>query len=582
MFWIFFSFVFIFSSYLFLPKTRYFFVFFIFLYFIYSVFSIFFIVGNYYTGVGVDESVIYHLFYGFDGAGVRADLNVFYIGIISALFYIFFIFIFLYFWKKFNFSNKKLLKIFSFFLIFISFFSHPLLKNFYDMGYFSFGKSKQNISYKIPEIKKNDRETKNLIFIYLESFEKLYLDENIFPGLAKNLQNLSKNSTYFENIEQAFGTSWTIAGMVGSQCGAPLINTGGGGNSMHGIEDFLPGAFCMGDFLNKSGYELSYVGGADLSFAGKGNFYKTHGFQNIFGKNELKNRLIDKNYQNDWGLFDDTTFEFVFEEFDRLSSLGKNFGLFTLSLDTHGNDSFVSKSCPKTNFDKKILNSYACSDFLLGRFLEKLKKHKNFENTIIVIASDHYAMKQNESSSILEKYSKDRKNLFLIINGETKNISKNGTTLDIGATVLGEMGFEISKLGFGVNLLKDEEKSIDNFTLRENKKSFEELWNFPSIKNGIDFDLDKLKVSIDGKNIGYPALIYLDLKNEIQKILWEDPVNGALLDKVKKNSIYLGYYGKSKKGFCLNFFNISGKKNEKCFLNSQNFSYENILKELKK
>ena len=114
-----------------------------------------------------------------------------------------------------------------------------------------------------------------------------------------------------------------------------------------------------------------------------------------------------------------------------LSQKDKRFWLFMLNLDTHWEKGVKSESCKNLtythNSNNSILNSYHCTDKLLGDFINKIKNHQNFSDTIIVIASDHYAMNHNNSIDILNKKEEDRRMLFLIIdeNNTKKIINKN-------------------------------------------------------------------------------------------------------------------------------------------------------------
>ncbi|MEK9943113.1 MAG: hypothetical protein VW771_11650, partial [Gammaproteobacteria bacterium] len=71
---------------------------------------------------------------------------------------------------------------------------------------------------------------KNLVYIYLESLERTYLDETLFPGLTPNLARLEREGLSLTNLRQVPATGWTIAGMVASQCGQPLVTPPDGGN----------------------------------------------------------------------------------------------------------------------------------------------------------------------------------------------------------------------------------------------------------------------------------------------------------------------------------------------------------------
>ena len=120
--------------------------------------------------------------------------------------------------------------------------------------------------YKPSKIKQISQK-RNLVYIYAESLERTYFDESLFPGLIKELRHLESVSTSFTQIKSVYGTQWTVAGLTASQCGIPLV-TPSHGNSMSGMDAFLPNTICLGDLLSEEGYELSYLSGSSADFAG--------------------------------------------------------------------------------------------------------------------------------------------------------------------------------------------------------------------------------------------------------------------------------------------------------------------------
>jgi hypothetical protein len=50
---------------------------------------------------------------------------------------------------------------------------------------------------------------KNLVLIFMESFEQNFLDEKYFPDLAVNMKKLAKNGEFYSRIRQIEGSSWT-------------------------------------------------------------------------------------------------------------------------------------------------------------------------------------------------------------------------------------------------------------------------------------------------------------------------------------------------------------------------------------
>ena len=70
----------------------------------------------------------------------------------------------------------------------------------------------------------------------------------------------------FTDINQANGyTDWTIAGLVASNCGLPLVNY-----------SFYSNFNCLTDLLSKKGYNLMSIQGSSPEYDGNGNFYEIH------------------------------------------------------------------------------------------------------------------------------------------------------------------------------------------------------------------------------------------------------------------------------------------------------------------
>ncbi|HAI06197.1 MAG TPA: phosphoglycerol transferase I, partial [Pantoea sp.] len=124
----------------------------------------------------------------------------------------------------------------------------------------------------------------NVVYIYGESLERTYFDQHAFPGLAPELSRLKEQSIDFSQTEQLPGTDYTIAGMVASMCGIPLFAPFDG-NASASLSSFYPQNVCLGDILKNSGYDNWFIQGADLRFAGKDVFLKSHGFDpaNLYG-----------------------------------------------------------------------------------------------------------------------------------------------------------------------------------------------------------------------------------------------------------------------------------------------------------
>ncbi len=565
--------------------------------FFYINITILYIIANYYTGEGIDLSFIFHLKYGIDGAWLAWEIHI----IIFALFWLFISFLLPYLYYKKYFKKKKkriykkntifnMLHIYSYLLLIISIIIHPFSDNIYKIfGTKSFStdnvenNKKFNDIYKIPKNPTNIKKKKNLVFIYLESFEQLFTNEEIFPGLTPEINKIKEKAIVFDNIRQSYWWSRTIAGMVSSQCGIPLLDSGWGGNSMHGIKTFLPKAYCIGDFLKSAWYYLSYIWWADKKFAWKWNFYNTHKFDTVEWREEFIDKLEDKNYIYDWWLYDDTTFNIAKKKFDELLEKQQPFWLFMINMDTHGKDGVVSKSCKNLEFKNnefEILKSYHCTDFQVAKLIKYIQEKD--KDTVIVLLSDHYAMNMNSAIWKIKENEEDRRLLFMILDNNIviKKEHKFWETIDIAPTVLSYLWFQVPHLWMWTNLLGNIpslRKRVPNFRFANWNNYYRSFWSFPSLKNGIE--LKELKSIIEKEIIAIPSIIELDDEKNITNIVFEDEYKKLDFQEYIpewKASIAIDYAGKWKK--ILIFTNKEQKQIKKNYKDWEKISFDTIKK----
>lgn len=384
----------------------------------------------------------------------------------------------------------------------------------------------------------------NLVWIYAESMERTYLDETLFPGLMPEIKALSQESLSFENIPQVFGTGWTIAGMVASQCGIPLVTTGGNGNSLGSVREFLPGVTCLGDILRQHGYHLSYMGGAFSQFAGKGKFYKSHGFHEVIGYEELRPMITDDADLNDWGIQDDALFGFVRDKLRTLYSSNQPFALFTINVGTHHPHGYMAKSCQEKNYgdgSNPMLNAVHCADYLIGNLVRDLRAMDPDNSTMIVVGSDHLAM-PNTAFELLEK---TKRSNLLLFNWPSRIAPKKsdrlGSTLSSGVTALHLLGFPVEKLAFGRNLLgkgKTLMEELPNFNdlLASWEKDLRGLWQLPPDPKRIIIAPDIESVIVGRHPYPFPLVIRQNKTEKDLRVIFEDPWT-PLHDEISQSSV---------------------------------------------
>ncbi|WP_153018692.1 sulfatase-like hydrolase/transferase [Marichromatium gracile] len=437
--------------------------------------SLFFYVSDRFTGEGVNQAVFFHLYKGFEGV----DIFSFKFELIVFLSFVFLSVVFFVFIVNFR-CRRPVFLISPFTQLVISFsvtcfavFLHPsiieakmILSQWWspkDLIVLNHEMS----SFEDFDVSVSDR--RDLVFVYAESLERTFFEDSLFPGLISKIEQLEAGGLSFSGIRQAPMTDWTIAGMVSSQCGIPLATYKSNRNDFSDGLRFVPGATCIGDVLRFNGYRNVYVGGASLDFAGKGRFYKEHGFDEVYGMEELQAVADNSLATSKWGVYDDRVFEFSLEKFKELADESERFSLFVLTLDTHPPSGHVTPGCDDVSYgagEYPILNAVKCADSMIYDFVLSIEEEAKARgrDVLVVVASDHLMMR-NDASGFFEGKDEERENLF-IVRGENVPmgvVERESTTLDIYPTLLYMLGWDVDSLALGRNLLSEQETLVEKY-----------------------------------------------------------------------------------------------------------------------
>jgi phosphoglycerol transferase len=513
----------------------------------------FYLFLDFLSGDGINDAVLYHFYFGITGFGIHDYIAP--IILLATYIFICFLLISTFYIKDFK-SKNFILSFYHALPIFLisSLALNPFFQDLHKL-YFKSGTDNLKVEASNQNffVRANDHtflnKKKNIIYLYLEQFERTYFDESIFPGLTPNLKRLEAEAVSFLNIHSPQSTNWTIAGMVASQCGIPLLVPNYRGNSMSGMDLFLPLANCLGDILTKHQYDLNYLGGSNLDFGGKGKFYYSHGFKTVEGLQTLHKNASNSSL-SPWGLYDDDLYKVLTERYNKLNGNENPFGIFALTLDTHHPDGYIPSSCKGLIYQdgkNPILNAVHCADQLAGKFIDKLKLSSAYANTTLVVTSDHLALK-NSATSMLEMG--DRKNLFLIFDQDInpKKISKPGTVFDIAPTVLSAMGSHTKGLGFGRNLFFESSLIESHLSMKSIVESYKKdilsLWSFPQINNNFEVDLKSKVINFGSRQIKLPTLILINDEFDIEEMRFDFYFSNPLINEVRsikksKNLIWI-------------------------------------------
>lgn len=480
---------------------------------IYIILNASMLASNYFTGEGINDAVIYTITSSLSGAGISKYILPA-VGLIVALVVLFGVLSWLLRLRK-GHRASPLYSLLAVILAVASINTTPAYQQVASLIKSQVGKGNSDFytHYKVPG-KQLRGDKPNLVYIYAESLERTYFDEKAFPGLAPELSKIKDNAYDFSNTEQLPGTEYTIAGMVASQCGIPLFAPFDG-NASSSLSTFYPQNVCLGDILKSSGYQNYFYQGASLSFAGKDLFLSSHGFDHLYGYNELKSVVKDPNYRNDWGWYDDTLLDVVFDKYLELAKQNRPFSLFALTVDTHHPDGFISRSCQRKDYPyegkpNKSFAAVACSQEHIARLIQRIQATPYFKNTIIVVSSDHLAM-NNTAYKYLNQH--DRSDLFFMVRGNdvtSKVLPVKRSTLDNGATVLDAMGGD-NFIGLGRSSLSSTSMVATYLNIKDKinewKPDVIKLWNFPKSISDYKIDTVSNTFSFSGMHFKLPLLL---------------------------------------------------------------------------
>lgn len=322
----------------------------------------------------------------------------------------------------------------------------------------------ETIIYQDPTlININGEDTNNLLYIYLESYENSFLDEENGGVLEVNclpeLTALAKNNISFSNTDKLggaipfTGTTWTIASMVGQQAGLPLkVEVA---NRMNRYEKFMPGAKTIGDILHEQGYLQKLMIGSNKTFAGTDKFFLQHGYDEIYDYNTyVRSHSLRRVDRNEFGLDDCVLLEYAKEELTKLGSQDQKFSFTLATIDCHTPSGYTCDNCPNT-YSNRYLNIYACQSKLINSFIDWCKEQSWYDNTTIVLVGDHPTMAQTYTKDFPSDYQRTTYNCIINSKVKTKKIKNRlFSQMDMYPTTLAAMGFEIegNKLAMGTNL----------------------------------------------------------------------------------------------------------------------------------
>lgn len=357
---------------------------------------------------------------------------------------------------------------------------------------------------------------KNLVFIILESFEDNFLDEELFPGLAPNLNRFRKdsNTINFSNMDQYAGS--TAISMFQAFWGFNIVPAVGSSSCYRYVNsDALSKFVSLPYIFTKNGYTWEHIQSSDIS-----NFYEALIKEGVSFDYSEQLKQDKSNYKTR----DKNMFDYAWKLFQNKMEAGEHRFVISIStMDSHhpnGRTSNETLEYPqKDAFPSDyeflpLLNATYTTDYYLGEFVDNILKSEEGKNTIIAIMNDHRFM--GDAGGVLKK--KYRKNIFMILNtDEGRDISLKGCQIDVAPTIVDYFQIKTNySFPLGVSLLDNEvKKDYDTRTLKKNNQN--EFAKYVFQRTAGKTEKNSL-VSINKDNFNLIDVFGMTIPNELEGI----------------------------------------------------------------
>jgi len=318
-----------------------------------------------------------------------------------------------------------------------------------------------------PTLTAEPKATPDLVVIFLEGTDRHFADEAVWGDLYAPMREFEAEGISFTQVGQIEGTSWSLAGMVATQCGVPVLPKAlTYRNNFDKLETFMPSVDCLGDVMGRNGYELSYVVGGDVAFGGIDAFYRSHGFFRLIGMHEqeaIYGADVIAAAKGGWVLDDQLVFETARTEAARLIAQPKPFFLVVETIGPHGRMGILSRRCNdgvSVALSKDVNKVVSCLLEDTYAFVRDAQaahaKARPGKELRIVILSDHLSHNPNRPEAAAA-YQGANTAIFRGGGSAGRVVSKPGAMIDIYPTVLDwlDLTVEPHAAGLGRSLLRN-------------------------------------------------------------------------------------------------------------------------------
>jgi len=292
-------------------------------------------------------------------------------------------------------------------------------------------------------LRPNDGKQPNVILVILESFSnKVIASLGGLHDIAPNIDSLCKTSTVFTSF---YGTgNRSDRGMSAIMGGYPsLLST-----SIMVYPDKSSSLTLLPEYFNRKNYTTSFYYGGDINFYNLKAFILQSKCNKMITKDDFPSKLSQL---SKWGVPDGYVFEKALTD---LETEKEPFMKTIYTLSSHAPYDVPYSKIKGDTFEMQYLNSVAYTDSCLGHFINKLKESALWNNTLLIITSDHGHLEPG-STSITDGATY---RIPLIWSGgvidSAQQINIIAQQIDFSTTLLHQLGWETDESRFSRDFFK--------------------------------------------------------------------------------------------------------------------------------
>lgn len=305
---------------------------------------------------------------------------------------------------------------------------------------YGLSKNGKIIKDSLPEIRKN------VVLVTIESMSSSFLKHfGNKDNLTPNLDKLADEGMLFSNL-YATGNR-TVRGLeavtlcIPPSPGESLVKRENNNN-----------LFSTGYLFKKRGYTVQFFYGGYSYFDNMKSFFEGNGYQ-IIDRNSLRPDEIT--FANIWGACDEDIFNKALKVFDQNEKKRKPFFGHIMTVSNHRPFTYPEGKIDIPTDSKSREGGVKYTDYAIGEFINKAKKHSWFSNTVFVFVADHCASSAGKENIPLERYQ-----IPAIVYSpgfiQPEKIPKLVSQIDLMPTVLGKLHFSYNSYFYGQDIFSPE------------------------------------------------------------------------------------------------------------------------------